>query len=77
MGFTLCGKYFISFKEDISEDLTVEYELYIWRFVPGRPLCFISKHRIFKLLKNSGGLDEIMFLQYPTDPYKIICYGFG
>lgn len=28
-------------------------------------------------MKGSGELDEIMFLQYPTDPYKIICYGSG
>lgn len=79
MGFTLCGKYFISYKEKIiiNMDISVEYEVYIWRFSPGQKLKFISKHRIFKLLKGSDGLDEIMFLQFPTDPYKVICYGSG
>lgn len=82
MGFTICGRFFISYKENVIEDSIglfpiIGYELYIWKFAPGQYLKFISKHRIFKLLKGSCELDEIMFLQFPTDPYKIICYGSG
>lgn len=84
MGFTLCGKYFISYTEKECEDVflhalltTVEYELYIWKFVPGQRLTFISKHRIFKLLQKSEELVDIKFMQFPADPYKLICYGIG
>ncbi|KAK9722872.1 DDB1-and CUL4-substrate receptor 15, WD repeat [Popillia japonica] len=82
MGFTLCGQFFISYKEKLIEGTinlfaTIEYELYIWRFVPGEKLKYISSYRIFKLLKEPEGLDRIMFTQFPTDPYKLICYGLG
>lgn len=83
MGFTLCGKYFISYTERLVEEPAPgnfntinEYELYIWRFVPGQILQFISKHRIFKL-KTSDELHDIKFMQFPSDPYKLICYGVG
>ncbi|XP_065155780.1 uncharacterized protein [Atheta coriaria] len=78
MGFTICGQYFVSYKENIDDMLglspLVSYELYVWRFVPGKRFAFHSKHKIFKLLKH-GELDEITFMQYPTDPYKLYCYG--
>lgn len=78
MGFTLCGQFFISYKEKyIESDFipTIEYELYIWRFNPGKILENVSTHRIFKLFKGSDELDDITFMQFPTDPYKILCYG--
>lgn len=82
MGFTMCGQYFLSYTEKVFEDLgplsfnaSYEYELYIWRFIPGEKLQFISKHRIFKHLKGLDVLDKIMFMQSPKDLYKIICYG--
>ncbi|KAK4875183.1 hypothetical protein RN001_011605 [Aquatica leii] len=82
MGFTLCGKYFISYTTNSGEPTSataslfpsVEYELYIWRFIPGQQLQYVGKHRIFKLFKSSFGLDEVTFMQFPLDPYKIICY---
>lgn len=83
MGFTLCGTYFISYREKEREDVihalltTAEYELYIWKFVPGQRLKFVSKHRIFKLLQRSEELVDIKFMQFPADPYKLICYGTG
>lgn len=82
MGFTVCGKYFVSYTEKIELSpgnfyTTNEYELYIWRFVPGQRLQFVSKHRIFKLLKTSEELHDIKFMQFPSDPYKLICYGIG
>lgn len=83
MGFTLCGKYFISYTEKVEEEIgpgnfsTInEYELYIWSFVPGQILQLISKHRIFKL-KTLDELHDIKFMQFPSDPYKLICYGMG
>lgn len=80
MGFTICGNYFITYKEKLIEDLanlfiSLEYDLYIWRFIPGHTLRYISNHRVFKLLKGSEPLDELTFLQYPADPYKLYCYG--
>lgn len=78
MGFTLCGNFFISYKETFVEAEfipSIEYELYVWRFSPGKMLEYISKHRIFKLHKGSIELEDITFMQYPTDPYKILCYG--
>lgn len=78
MGFTLCSNFFISYKETYVESdfiPTIEYELYVWRFYPGKTLQFVSKHRLFKLYKGSVDLEDIMFMQYPTDPYKILCYG--
>lgn len=80
MGFTICGQYFVSFTER-SFDLTspfiqsYEYELFLWKFVPGEKLKFVSKHRIFKHLRGLEALDKIMILQFPMDPYKILCYG--
>ncbi|KAF5286641.1 hypothetical protein FQA39_LY16215 [Lamprigera yunnana] len=82
MGFTLCGKFFISYTTKLGEPTSstaslfpsVEYELYIWRFIPGQTLQFVGKHRIFKLFKSSLGLDEVTFMQFPLDPYKMICY---
>lgn len=80
MGFTLCGKYFISYteKSTTTESFSTmnDYELYVWRFVPGQSLRFISKHRIFKL-KSVEELHDIRFMQFPSDPYKLICYGIG
>ncbi|KAJ8920047.1 hypothetical protein NQ315_011700 [Exocentrus adspersus] len=82
MGFTMCGQYFVSYTEKLYEDLTptsfttnYEYELYLWRFVPGHKLNFVSKHRIFKHLKGPDVLDKIMFMQFPKDLFQIICYG--
>ncbi|XP_068898023.1 uncharacterized protein [Tenebrio molitor] len=82
MGFTLCGQYFISFTERTFEHLlpynfnaSYEYELYLWRFVPGEKLRYVSKHRIFKHLRGLEVLDKIMFVQFPMDPHKILCYG--
>uniref|UniRef100_A0A1Y1K8R7 DDB1- and CUL4-associated factor 15 WD40 repeat-containing domain-containing protein n=1 Tax=Photinus pyralis TaxID=7054 RepID=A0A1Y1K8R7_PHOPY len=81
MGFTLCGRFFISYTTKLGESNSsavlfpsVEYVLYIWRFVPGQTLRYVGKHRIFRLFKSSLGLDEVMFMQFPLDPYKIICY---
>lgn len=82
MGFTLCGKYFLSYTEKLIEIspgnfcTKYEYELYIWRFVPGQLLQFLSKHRIFKL-KTSDALNDIKFMQFPSDPFKLICFGVG
>lgn len=82
MGFTMCGQYFISYTEKLCEELgplhfvtSYEYELFLWRFVPGKKLQFISKHKIFKHLKGSDAVDKIMFMQFPRDLYKIVCYG--
>lgn len=78
MGFTLCGNFFISYKENYVDSEFIplsEYELYVWRFAPGKMLRYVSKHRIFKLYKGAGELEDITFMQYPTDPYKILCYG--
>lgn len=81
MGFTLCGRFVISYTEKVCEPdqvtifAPVDYELYIWRFIPGQQLQYVSKHRIFKLYKSLDILDEIMFMQFPVDPYKLICYG--
>ncbi|KAJ8976440.1 hypothetical protein NQ317_016059 [Molorchus minor] len=82
MGFTMCGQYFISYTEKMYEDMgplsfntSYEYELYLWRFVPGHKLKFISKHKIFKHLKGSYVLDRIMFMQFPKDLHKLVCYG--
>lgn len=82
MGFTMCGQYFLSYTEKMFEDLgpfnfnaSYEYELYLWRFVPGEKLKFISKHKIFKHLKGLDVLDKIKFMQSPKDYYKLICYG--
>uniref|UniRef100_A0A6P7G6A3 Uncharacterized protein LOC114338216 n=1 Tax=Diabrotica virgifera virgifera TaxID=50390 RepID=A0A6P7G6A3_DIAVI len=85
MGFTMCGQYFISYTEKMCEDLgplsfntSYEYDLYIWRFVPGQKLHFVSKHKIFKHLKGSSDvhvLDKVMFMQFPKDLYKLVCYG--
>ncbi|XP_050310221.1 uncharacterized protein LOC126746141 isoform X2 [Anthonomus grandis grandis] len=88
MGFTLCGQYFLSYTEtqnqgnqphtgrlflfDASE---YKYELHIWRFVPGKKLQLVSKHRIFNHLKCGSVLDKIMFMQFPNDVHKIVCYG--
>lgn len=82
MGFTLCGQFFISYTTRSGEPVSnignlfpsVEYDLYIWKFVHGQKLQYISTHRIFKLFKSSLGLDEITFMQCPQDPSKIICY---
>ncbi|XP_018575808.1 uncharacterized protein LOC108914464 [Anoplophora glabripennis] len=82
MGFTMCGQYFLSYTEKMYEDLgplnfntTYEYELYLWKFIPGQKLICFSKHKIFKHLKGSEVLDKIMFMQFPKDMYKIVCYG--
>ncbi|XP_017768224.1 PREDICTED: uncharacterized protein LOC108556562 [Nicrophorus vespilloides] len=78
MGFTICGQYFISYKEIMVDVVTlfpcIEYILYIWKFMQGDKLQFISKHRIFRLMRDVE-LDKIMFIQSPTDPYKMFCYG--
>lgn len=82
MGFTLCGQYFISFTERSFESVfpfnlnaSCEYELYLWRFVPGEKLKYVSKHRIFKPMRELVVLDKIVFMQFPMDPHKILCYG--
>ncbi|KAK9881702.1 hypothetical protein WA026_017221 [Henosepilachna vigintioctopunctata] len=85
MGFTLCGTYFLSFTEkgvgaeaDILYMLNTsyEYELHLWRFQPGMDLKYLTKYRIFKQLQDSSNvLDNVMFMQFPLDPHKIICYG--
>lgn len=84
MGFTLCGKYLVSYTEKIGEELVPgnfytlnEYELFLWRFVPGEKLQFVSRNRIFKMLKTSEELHDIKIMQFPSDPYKLICYGTG
>ncbi|KAF7287328.1 hypothetical protein GWI33_001691 [Rhynchophorus ferrugineus] len=88
MGFTLCGQYFLSYTEKVYEmpsrdqysmylfNTPYEYELYIWRFVPGYQLKFISKHKIFSHLKGDYVLDKIMFMQFPNDIHKVVCYGY-
>ncbi|EFA10338.2 uncharacterized protein LOC100141521 [Tribolium castaneum] len=86
MGFTLCGQYFLSFTERPLESVNqvapslffngcYEYELYLWRFIPGEKLKYVSKHTIFKHLRGMGVLDKIMFMQFPMDPHKVLCYG--
>ncbi|XP_023015057.2 uncharacterized protein isoform X1 [Leptinotarsa decemlineata] len=87
MGFTMCGQYFVSYTEKMYQYMgpqnfspTYEYELFLWRFVPGQKLTLLSKHKIFKHhnnlnLKGSEVLDKVMFLQFPRDLYKIVCYG--
>lgn len=80
MGFTICGNYFITYKEKLIEDIanlfiSLEYDVFIWRFIPGHTLRYISNHRVFKLLKGAEPLDELTFLQYPADPFKLYCYG--
>ncbi|CAG9861966.1 unnamed protein product [Phyllotreta striolata] len=80
MGFTMCGRYFVSYTEKISEDpgsmsfTSSEYELYLWRFCPGKRLRFISKHKIFKHLKDFNILNKVKFMQFPGDLYKLVCY---
>lgn len=82
MGFTMCGQFFVSYTERMCEDLfplscfaSYEYELYLWRFVPGQKLQFVSKHKIFKHLKSPGVLDKVKIMQFPRDLYKLVCYG--
>lgn len=86
MGFTVCGSYFLSFTEksagsdqDILYNMlntSYEYELHLWRFQPGKELKYITRYKIFKQLQDSTNLlDNVMFMQFPFDPYKIICYG--
>ncbi|XP_060528755.1 uncharacterized protein LOC132703484 [Cylas formicarius] len=88
MGFTTCGQYFLSYTERVYDDprpQTVnrtymfnemyEYELYIWRFLPGSHLQFTSKHKIFKHLNGAIALDKVMFMQFPGNLHKIVCYG--
>ncbi|CAH1155849.1 unnamed protein product [Phaedon cochleariae] len=87
MGFTMCGQFFISYTEKMYQyegpqnfNPTYEYELYLWRFIPGQKLKLSSKHKIFKHhnnlhLKGSEVLDKVMFLQFPRDYHKIVCYG--
>ncbi|XP_018325707.1 DDB1- and CUL4-associated factor 15 [Agrilus planipennis] len=86
MGFSLCGKFFFSYSGTPSDSETtgpmnlfptVEYEVFIWSFVPGQKLRLISKHRIFKLFKSVGELRKVSFMQFPSDPCKLICYGTG
>nr|XP_022909123.1 uncharacterized protein LOC111420381 [Onthophagus taurus] len=82
MGFTLCGQYVVSFMEKYVEGRLIllpdpEYELYIWRFVPGKRLRLVAKYPIFKLLQGQCVLREIVFMQFPTDPFRLICYGSG
>lgn len=85
MGFTICGQYCITYteKERVNDNpnafylCTVEYEVYLWRFSPGKKLNFLSKHRMFKHLVGSAVLDKIMIMQFPMDAQKIICYGFA
>ena len=82
MGFTVCGRFFISYRKKYSEDVNnllpnVEYELYVWQFIPGEKFHYIASYRIFKHLNGTDRLDEIVFMQSPTDPYKLICYGLG
>ncbi|KAF2901302.1 hypothetical protein ILUMI_04880 [Ignelater luminosus] len=83
MGFTLCGNFFISYTTRLGEPTSIsssncfpsiEYELHVWRFIPGQQLQYVTKHRIFKLFKSSLMLDEVTFMQFPLDPYKLICY---
>ncbi|XP_030762754.1 uncharacterized protein LOC115887458 [Sitophilus oryzae] len=89
MGFTLCGQYFLSYTEKVFESTSsrdpynmfffihpYEYELYIWRFVPGLKLQFVSRHKIFCHLKGDYVLDKIMFMQFPNDVHKVVCYGY-
>ncbi|KAL3267973.1 hypothetical protein HHI36_007109 [Cryptolaemus montrouzieri] len=85
MGFTICGTYFLSFTEKgvgVEPDIlymlntSYEYELHLWRFQPGMKLKYLTKYRIFKQLQDcSNVLDNVMFMQFPQDPHKIICYG--
>ncbi|KAL1490181.1 hypothetical protein ABEB36_012915 [Hypothenemus hampei] len=84
MGFTLCGQYFLSFAEKhISqpyrmplEQYEYEYELFIWRFNPGEKLTYYSTHKIFNYAKGNCILDRIIFMQFPNDTSKLICYGY-
>lgn len=86
MGFTLCGQYFLSYTEKQYQaptqnllslyESTYEYDLYIWRFIPGQKLKHVSKHKIFNHLKGDYVLDRIMFMQFPNDMHKIVCYGY-
>lgn len=83
MGFTQCGQYMLSYTTrscSVASDhpiyaLSSEYELYVWRFSPGVPLRFVSKQRIFSHFKSPYPLDSIMFMQFPHDVTKIVCYG--
>ncbi|XP_049824186.1 uncharacterized protein LOC109596170 isoform X2 [Aethina tumida] len=84
MGFTICGKYFLTYSVKILTDLNglnygsvfcYEYELLVWAFVPGQRLKLCSRHKIFKHLKGTDSLDTIYFMQFPSDIYKVICYG--
>lgn len=82
MGFTICGKFLISYKvksEDTASTFipNLEYEIYIWRWLDRDRIRFAAKHRIFKSLKDPAELDDVMFLQFPSDPHKLICYGSG
>lgn len=85
MGFTLCGKYFVSFFERITPEIepypflmTYEYYLYLWKFRPGKELKYANKYRIFKHCNGSDDildLDSVKFMQYPHDPNRIVCFG--
>lgn len=82
MGFTLCGQYVLSYTEKIfggiephNFNTSNEYEIYLWKFAPGEKLTFISKHKIFKLLKGLDVLNKVMFMQFPRDFHKVVCYG--
>ncbi|CAH2002128.1 unnamed protein product [Acanthoscelides obtectus] len=85
MGFTLCGRYFVSYTEKLVEEglglidfnASYEYYLHLWRFVPGMKLQYLSKHKIFKHINGPYSIDKVIFMQSPGDLYKLVCYGVG
>lgn len=81
MGFTMCGQYVLSYTERILEEEPLnfnpsyEYEIHLWKFVPGEKLKFIFKQKIFKHLKGLDAVNKVMFMQFPRDYHKVVCYG--
>lgn len=81
MGFTMCGQYVLSYTEKMLEEEMLnlvtlyEYEIHLWKFVPGEKLQFIFKQKIFKHLKGLDAVNKVMFMQFPRDYHKVVCYG--
>ncbi|XP_066151701.1 uncharacterized protein [Euwallacea fornicatus] len=90
MGFTLCGQYLLSFtvKEQppppnqsllsaIMYLASYEYILHVWKFNPCEKLQYVSHHKIFNHIQGPCHLDRIMFMQFPNDMHKVVCYGYA
>ncbi|CAG9759730.1 unnamed protein product [Ceutorhynchus assimilis] len=75
MGFTRCGRFFLTFEETHEVSLKTIYHLFIWRFIPGMKLELAQTIQIFNQFNGNYSLEQIMFMQYPNDYHKLVCVG--